>query len=147
MWPDAVEDEVGLACIGEGQDCTHRCPQLSTVDKTGSLRRMPGCHVDQKEAGRDAVLLRKMSIRLGNRGNQRSASTRTWKERLCVSPPTRSKGVRIPNAVLEPLGSIVDHFVCSELTREGRQSYAVTPRVGCLTRRAQSRCLASTQRR
>jgi hypothetical protein len=53
---------MSLACAREGQDCTHSCFQLSTIDEGSDVSQALGGNLDQKECGFDAMALRKILI-------------------------------------------------------------------------------------
>ena len=111
---------MSLACIREGQDCTHACSQLTTIDKASDLRQILACDVDQKVRGFDAMALRKMLIRTGHRRNQLAASTEDLKRTLlCFAADQVNDSVRIPNLFLKALGLEVNHCVCAEVAHKG----------------------------
>src|SRR3954471_434904 len=67
--PRAFQHEMRLARIRERQDGPNPCFQLSTVEEASDLRQVPARDVDQKEAGFDAMVLRKSLIRIRHRRN------------------------------------------------------------------------------
>ena len=84
-------------------------------------RQILGCDIDQKERGFDAMALRKMLIRMGDRRNQLAASTQDLKRTLlCFAADQINDSVRIPNLFLKALGPVVDHRVCAEVAHKGR---------------------------
>ena len=120
--PQAFQHEMSLARIGEGQDYARPYPQLSIVDEPGNLRQLLCRHLDQEERGFDAMPLRKILVRLGDRRNQLAASAQDLERALLrVAADEIDHSVGIPDTVLEPLGPVVDRLrVGAEVAHERR---------------------------
>ncbi len=105
------------------------CSQLSTIDEAGDLCQILACDVDQKEAGFDAMALRKMLIRTGHSRNQPAASAEDLKRtRLCFAADQINGCVRIPTLVLVPeLFDSLHQFRRADASRRaGRSRHART---------------------
>src|SRR3954465_422956 len=117
--PYAFQYEVSLARVREGEDGTHPCAQLSTIDKASDLRQTLACDVNQKERGFDAMALRKMLIRTGHRRNQLAALAENLKRTLLgFATDQINDRVGIPHRFLKVLGPEVNHSVCAEIAHQ-----------------------------
>ena len=131
------QHEMSLARVCQGQDCTHTCFKVSTIDEASDVSQTLVCDLDQKECGFDAMALRKILIRKGHSRNQLAASTEDLKRTLlCFAADQINDSVRIPNLFLKALGLEVNHRVCAEVAHRGISSVAAVAMVCMPARRA-----------